>query len=125
MCRRTEFARCPNLVVMAKRTITTVELTDDVDGGKAERTIMFGFEGASYEIDLSKKNAAAFERVLRPYVDAARKVGRTTGRRSRRGSSGPARDLGAIRAWARANGHAVSDRGRVPAAVLEAYDAAK
>lgn len=27
-----------------------------------------------------------------------------------------------IRTWARANGHAVSDRGRIPAAVLDAYD---
>ena len=110
---------------MAKRTITTIELTDDVDGGKAERTVAFGFDGANYEIDLSKKNAAAFERALRPYVDAARKVGRVNGRRGRRGAGGPSRDLGAVRAWARANGHAVSDRGRVPAAVLEAFDSAK
>jgi hypothetical protein len=109
---------------MAKRTITTIELTDDVDGGKAERTVSFGFDGANYEIDLSKKNAAAFEKAMRPYVDAARKVSRVNGRRGRRGAS-PSRDLSAVRAWARANGHAVSDRGRVPAAVLEAYDAAK
>jgi hypothetical protein len=109
---------------MAKRTITTIELTDDVDGGKAERTIAFGFDGANYEIDLSKKNATAFEKVLRPYVDAARKVGRSNTRRGRRASA-PVRDLSEVREWARANGHAVSDRGRVPAAVLEAYDAAK
>jgi hypothetical protein len=118
-------ARCPNVWGMAKRTITTIELTDDVDGGKAERTIAFGFDGANYEIDLSKKNATAFERALRPYVDAARKVGRANGRRARRGAASQSRDLGAVRAWARANGHAVSDRGRVPAAVLDAYDSAK
>jgi hypothetical protein len=110
---------------MAKRTITTIELTDDVDGGKAERTVAFGFDGANYEIDLSKKNAAAFEKALRPYVDAARKLGRSNSRRVRRGASAASRDLSAVRAWARANGHAVSDRGRVPAAVLEAYDSAK
>ncbi len=108
---------------MAKRTITTIELTDDVDGGKAERTIAFGYDGANYEIDLSKKNATAFEKMMRPYVDAARKVGRGGVRRGRRASA-PARDLSAVREWARANGHAVSDRGRVPAAVLEAYDSA-
>ncbi len=110
---------------MAKRTITTIELTDDVDGGKAERTIAFGFDGANYEIDLSKKNATAFERALRPYVEAARKVGRGGGARRGRRANAAVRDLGAVREWARANGHAVSDRGRVPGAVLEAYDAAR
>lgn len=108
---------------MAKRTITTVELTDDVDGGKADRTLTFGFDGASYEIDLSRKNATAFEKVLKPYVEAARKVGRGSARRPRK-AAGPVRDLGAIRSWARANGHEVSDRGRVPAAIIEAYEAA-
>jgi hypothetical protein len=31
---------------------------------------------------------------------------------------------GAIRDWARKNGHAVSDRGRIPASVVDAYEAA-
>jgi hypothetical protein len=31
---------------------------------------------------------------------------------------------GAIRDWARKNGHAVSDRGRIPASVVEAYEGA-
>ena len=32
--------------------------------------------------------------------------------------------LGAVRAWARENGHKVSDRGRVSQEVLDAYKAA-
>ncbi|MFV0375478.1 Lsr2 dimerization domain-containing protein, partial [Microbacterium sp.] len=34
------------------------------------------------------------------------------------------RDYGPVREWAAKNGHTVSERGRVPAAVLAAYDAA-
>jgi hypothetical protein len=44
-----------------------------------------------------------------------------SGRRSRRAKP----DAGDVRTWARANGHQVSDRGRVPAAILNAYLAEK
>jgi hypothetical protein len=40
----------------------TVTLEDDLDGGPAAETVRFGLDGAEYEIDLSKKNAAAFRR---------------------------------------------------------------
>lgn len=110
---------------MAKKVTTIVELTDDFDGGKADRTVAFSLNGTNYEIDLSKKNANAFEKVLKPYVDAARQVKPTRRSSSSRTSArrSPSRDLAAVRAWARDNGYEVSDRGRVPTSVLEAYDA--
>ena len=40
---------------MVKQVITV--LTDDLDGGDADRTIEFGFDGVNYTIDLSDKNA--------------------------------------------------------------------
>ena len=40
-------------------------------------------------------------------------------------SGAPKLDTTPVRAWARANGHAVSARGRLPAAVLKAYVAAQ
>jgi hypothetical protein len=107
---------------VASRTITT--LTDDIDGGTADETVTFNFKGTTYEIDLSKKNVDKMVKALQPYTSAARK---TSGRRSGPGrtSSGADRDqLAKIRQWARANGHPISDRGRIPAAVQEAYHAA-
>jgi Lsr2 len=109
---------------MAKKVVTVVELTDDIDGGKADETVTFVWDGVSYEIDLSKRNHAAFRRAVKPYVDAARRV-----RRTRRSSAAPKRrehnaGPAEIREWARANGHSVSDRGRVPRELLEAYTAA-
>jgi hypothetical protein len=110
---------------MARKVETIVTMTDDLDGSKADRTLLFGVDGTSYEIDLSKKNATAFEKALAPYVAAGRKVKATRGRRGATATStGRRPDLGQVREWARANGHQVSDRGRIPATVLDAYDAA-
>ena len=54
----------------------TVELEDDLDGGPADETVRFGVDGSDYEIDLSKKNAAALRRKLAPFIEHARKAGR-------------------------------------------------
>jgi hypothetical protein len=110
---------------MAKQTVVTEILVDDLDGSPAERTIRFSWEGVAYELELSKKNAVALEKTMRPYVSAAR---RAKGARARRGSGtgarGAKRDLGVVREWAGQNGFPVSTRGRVAANVIEAYDAA-
>jgi len=114
---------------MAKKIETTVTLTDDLDGSKADRTVQFGISGTSYEIDLSKKNASALEKALAPYVAAGRKIAPSNQRRRRANSAASAAhrrsDHSAVRAWARTNGYEVSDRGRIPAALIEAYEAAR
>ncbi|MGH3495677.1 MAG: histone-like nucleoid-structuring protein Lsr2 [Sciscionella sp.] len=114
---------------MAKKVLTTTEFTDDLDGSKAAGTVSFSFDGVAYEIDLSKKNAAAFTKAITPYIESARKVrgtARTAGRRRTSRSSARAvrGDLGAVRAWAAENGYAVAARGRIPAAIMDAYTAA-
>jgi hypothetical protein len=84
--------------------------------------VRFGVDGAEYEIDLNKKNAAAFRRKLAPFIDHGRKAGR--GQR-RPGQTAASRDRsGSIRAWAKQAGVAVSARGRIPASVVEQYEAA-
>jgi len=97
----------------------TVQLVDDLDGGPADTTVAFGLDGGSYEIDLSARNAAALRDALAQYVGAARKVGR--GGRGRPGSAG---DTAKIREWAKSQGMAVSERGRVAADIREAYEKA-
>ena len=71
---------------MASKTIT--RLTDDLDGSTDERTVSFGWDGGQYEIDLSKKNIATFEKALAPYVEAARGI-RTPGSGTRRRGAKP------------------------------------
>jgi hypothetical protein len=104
-------------------TRIAVKLEDDLDGGPADETVRFGVGTADYEIDLSKKNAKVFRAGLEPFVEHARKGGRGARRRPGRPSSARERS-GDIRAWARAEGIAISDRGRIPASVVEQYEAA-
>ncbi len=108
---------------MAKKTVVTEILVDDIDGSTGERTITFTWEGVAYEIELSKKNAATFEKTMKPYLDAARRV-RSSRPRRIGGTRAGKRDLAAIRSWAEQNGFDVSARGRVAGAVIEAYDEA-
>ncbi len=111
---------------MATKHVT--QLIDDLDGAILEdgegHQIAFSIEGQSYEIDLSPNNADALRSALAPYIAAARAAGPVGNDRVRRT---PRRrsdlDLGPVREWARANGHVVSDRGRMSLAVLNAYTA--
>ena len=105
-------------------TKVTVALEDDLDGGPAVETVRFSVGGAEYEIDLNKKNAAAFRRKLAPFIEHARPAGRRPRRRAGRSAAGRERGA-AIRAWAADQGIAVSARGRIPADVVERYDAAR
>ena len=106
---------------MAQRV--TVALEDDLDGGRADETVRFGFGGSDYEIDLSKKNANTFRKQLAPFIEHARRSGRGPARRPVRSAASRQRS-GDIRAWAKDHGIAVSERGRIPASVVEQYQAA-
>jgi hypothetical protein len=114
---------------MAREIVT--RLVDDLDQSEAASTVRFGWQGASYEIDLSEKNATAFEDALARYLQAARRVSgrgrQPAGRGARRGrrATRPARALTGIREWATNHGYTVAARGRIPAAVVEAYQSAQ
>ncbi|MEV8440453.1 Lsr2 family protein [Actinosynnema sp. NPDC051121] len=117
---------------MAQKVL--VQLIDDLDGTPAEdgQTVSFALDGVTYEIDLKPKNADKLRGALADFVAAARK----TGGRAKRGTAAapgtrrPAPDTRnkeqtkAIREWARSNGHELADRGRIPASVIEAFEAA-
>jgi len=115
---------------MAQKVV--VQLVDDIDGSplkSARSTVAFALEGASYEIDLSDENRARLRSALAPYIKAGRKVGGAAPRRGASSGRKAARKGGgeaaAIREWARANGHQVSERGRVSAELAAAYRAAQ
>jgi nucleoid-associated protein Lsr2 len=111
---------------MAQRVHVVLE--DDLDGSDASQTVTFALDGTSYEIDLNDKNATALRDALSPWVGHARKVSgsRRAGRRSSSStSSSSGNSAREIRDWARSNGHKVPERGRIPAAVREAFEAAQ
>jgi hypothetical protein len=105
--------------------VTEVRLVDDLDGGVAAESVAFSIDGKSYEIDLSEKHAAALRDAFTPFIGAARRAGGGSPVVTRQKTSTRAgrsrEETAAIREWANANGHNVSDRGRIPSTVLEAY----
>lgn len=105
------------LVRMAQKI--NVTLVDDIDGTEASETVTFGLDGVGYEIDLSSENAEIMRNDFATWVGAARRVG---GRKKNAAAAKRRDDLDAIREWARANGYSVSDRGRIKAEVIDAYD---
>lgn len=107
---------------MAQRV--TVALNDDLDGGPADETVRFGFEGTEYEIDLSAANARVFRERLAPFIERARRPAPRAARRTGRTAAGRQRSAD-VRAWAKQQGLAVSARGRIPIGVLEQYEAAQ
>ncbi|MET0234105.1 MAG: Lsr2 family protein [Kibdelosporangium sp.] len=107
----------------------TVQLVDDLDGTASDdiTTVTFGLDGASYEIDLTANNAAKLRNQLDDFVGAARRTGGRVKRGTTPGAAAPAANreqTKAIRDWARQNGYELSDRGRIPGNVLEAFEQA-
>jgi Lsr2 len=103
---------------------TTVTLVDDLDGSAAEEQIEFAMDGKSYEIDLSSANSARLREALAPFVSAARRTGgrrRSGGTATATRSSTDREQNQAIREWAQRQGMKISERGRIPSNVLEAY----
>ncbi|MDV6011433.1 Lsr2 family protein [Haloechinothrix sp. LS1_15] len=111
---------------MAQKVL--VSLIDDLDGGEAEETVEFGLDGVTYQIDLSAENAEELRDALAQYIEHARRAGgrkksssKSGGGRASRSASVDREQNQAIRAWARKNGYQVSDRGRIPSEVVDAY----
>lgn len=104
-----------------------ITLVDDLDSNlDADATVTFSLENATYEIDLSQQNIAKLKEALAPFIAAARKVPRIapTAKALPRKKNNPDAERDEIRYWAAKNGYPISDRGRVPVAVMEAYRAA-
>jgi hypothetical protein len=121
---------------VAKRV--TTHLVDDIDGSVIDddsgETIEFAVNGVEYVIDLKAKNATEFHRKLDYYIEHSTRVGgrkrkpspaaaATTAKTGTPATRDPAQTR-AIRQWAADEGYEISDRGRIPAAIEEAYNAA-
>ncbi|HEY2766005.1 MAG TPA: Lsr2 family protein [Pseudonocardiaceae bacterium] len=117
---------------MAQKTVVT--MIDDLTGEEAEHIspVEFALDGVTYELDLSDENAAKLRDTLAHYTGAGRRIGgRRRAGRSVKGAGKAGATAGynretlkSIREWAKQNGHSVSDRGRLSAEVLQAWETA-
>jgi|UPI0005508B1E hypothetical protein len=110
---------------------TIVSLVDDLDGSEAAETVSFGIDGVAYEIDLSAAHALALRSTVDTWVTRARPAGeehrgeptRVTRLTTVLPAVGESRNA-LIRAWAAETGQHAPARGRLPQAVVNAYDSA-
>lgn len=127
---------------MSKKTI--VVITDDIDGGKADESLVFGVNDDAWEIDLNDRNASLLRTLLQPFMEAGRKLvkparkGRPAGART---GGAPMEDAHgrkitaipraqreaylqrqAIRDWARSVGIDVPRNGVIAADIVRRYE---
>lgn len=140
---------------MAKKQVVVYSYTCDVCGnaipdGTTDAARKVSWEGSDYVLDVCATHGSLLSDVLdqlKGFVDSGQRAGAKRGRRAAAATSastaraprarravaatagaaaGPKRsDLPAIRSWAQSSGHSVGDRGRIPATVIAAYDAAQ
>src|SRR6516164_1226102 len=110
---------------MAQKTVVTVVCDLPHDGEtEGTETVSFAFDSTGYEIDVCAKHAKNLREKFGKYVEHARRAtGGGAGGRRRRARSGPGRERSSeIRAWAKQHGQKVSERGRIPAAIIAEYE---
>lgn len=114
---------------------------DDLDGTVIEDgkggTVTVGFADEQYDLDLTEDHINTLKKALDPYLEAGRKneqsqeatatVPTPRGTKTESVPSQPSRSavdrqaMGDIRKWAKKNGFKISDRGRIPHAVMAGY----
>jgi hypothetical protein len=110
--------------MMVQKTVVTV-VCDLPHDGEAEgnETVSFSVDSSAYEIDVCSAHAKELHDIFSGYIEHARRVSGLPGRR-RKSRTGPGREQSsAIRQWARDRGEKVSERGRIPAAIIQEYEA--
>jgi Lsr2 len=118
---------------MAKTTHVVLTCDLHSDGTEAVTTIRMDNGTARYELDLCQSHVEELTRAgrrLRPRRrtggtrSATKTANKAAAAKTRRRGRG-ARDTAAVREWARAHGHTVSDRGRLPRHIMEAFAASE
>lgn len=100
-----------------------VTLVDDLDGSPDASTVPFSVEQYTYEVDLNPEHRQELYDALERFMAAGRRIAGPPEppRPSKPGLS--AEQTETIRVWARERGHRVAARGRLPQAVVDAWQA--
>ena len=87
------------------------------------RVRRFSFDGRNYEMDLCSWHSDSFDETISRFAQYARKPAVRAPAFKRR-TAAHRQHSASVRAWAKNMGIEVSDRGRIPAAVVARYEAA-
>jgi len=97
---------------MAQKTMTIDDYSGEPLQGPVEPTVLV-YEGREYSLDLGPQSRQKLDAVLGPFLEVA--------------EVSPVRDRVSpeeIRSWARGEGMAIKDQGRLSSAVIEAFNRA-
>lgn len=109
---------------------TITHRLDDVEFAKGVRVdaverLDFSVAGKHYQVDLGDQSLKDFATALEPFIAVARQVNTkgesATGRRRKSTDQGSRNNAHEVRKWAIEHGHELSDRGRIPGHVRQAY----
>ncbi|AYQ99984.1 Lsr2-like DNA bridging protein [Mycobacterium phage Nebkiss] len=101
-------------------------LVDDITGDEGAETREFMFDGIHYKIDLVEKTMGEFREAIAGFIESATVVQDKRPRRVATVHKAPAEKAlqnNAIREWAKRKGIAVKDRGRIPADIVDRFEA--
>ncbi|MER6520047.1 Lsr2 family protein [Streptomyces sp. NPDC001553] len=104
---------------MAIRSIVESDLSGKPDAA----TATFGLGDTWYEVDLTAEERKKLEEALKPFLKVSRKAGKAAPKKRVVPETTP-EERDTIRAWAKKEGYDFADRGRIPKAVMKAYDEA-
>ncbi|HUB37538.1 MAG TPA: Lsr2 family protein [Streptosporangiaceae bacterium] len=109
--------------LMVQKTVVTVVCDLPHDGEiEGNETVSFSVDSSAYEIDVCSAHAKELHDIFSGYIEHARRV--SVGARRRKARTGPGRERSSeIRQWARERGEKVSERGRIPASIIQEYEA--
>lgn len=108
---------CRMAIITVKHSIQVCDLCGD---GKTEARdrVRLGVDRKWFNLDLCSRHAAGVQHKLREWGEAVGKASTIT---AGAGTPGTAE----VREWAKANGHTVSERGRIAGTVMQAFIAAQ
>jgi Lsr2 len=108
---------------MVQKTVVTVVCDLPHDGEiEGSETVSFSVDSSAYEIDVCAAHAKELHDIFNGFIAHARRASGASRRRKSR--SGPGRERSSeIRQWARERGEKVSERGRIPASIIQEYEA--
>ena len=116
---------------MARKIQVLLTCDFDDDDTPAVETVVYTYDSVTYAFEACQAHLDEFAATMDGFVAHSRREG--TSGRSRNGAPAAAarpirtaarEDLSSIREWARGKGFQVSDRGRIPAEIRHAYEAA-
>ena len=114
---------------MARKIQVLLTCDFDDDDTPAVETVTFSYDGGTYAFEACQAHLDEFNETMQHFVAHARREGSAPRGGGRTNSAGGHRagraSLGDIREWARANGYKVSNRGRIPEEVRQAFAAAE